>query len=250
MKSDELNNGILFHNEKFLCRQCIDSGGCNDSFCLSGDCPERIPQPQYPSPNTALNMEELEELKACMEEVNELLQTLGNPVNEQNQPALQKKLRGLRGRFIAAHVKCGSEQRSVSGGLSAVGRNFIEVDDFEKKSIIPFHHLQTIEHDEMIKEPMQQPFLTAEKCLRRELVLHFSEVVSKSPFLVNVFFGLPLSLFLNPLLNKRIVLFFEKGDRAEKAGGTLTDLSVDSLTLKRGRQNKEINFADICLIQY
>lgn len=219
--------------KRFRCPQCVPCSEEGDQFCSPYQCPEQIPQPRFPSPNSSLPQDELEDYEACIAEANLLLQTLGNPRDEEeeHQRALQLELRKLRGQFVKVTYRCGDEEQGEIGELLDAGINFIILSDLNKKTIIPFNRICTIEHA-MRHDGGHEPELIAiDRCLRREIVLNFAETVSKSPYLINLFFGIDLSLFLESFVDCQIFVQFEDGGDVREINGLLIDVEEDEIVL-------------------
>ncbi|MGE5481514.1 MAG: hypothetical protein ACM3VX_01220 [Bacteroidota bacterium] len=104
-------------------------------------CPPQIPTPRFSSPNSPLPPEELEQLKACLERVNDLLRTLGNPPDPWNKEALRLHLRRLRGerrgKRVVVEVACAQGPgcgeadsggcESYAGRVRDAGKDYLEL---------------------------------------------------------------------------------------------------------------------------
>lgn len=78
-------------------------------------CPELIATPKFPSPNSPLPQEELDELQECIEIANQLLRSLGNRPNPNNLRQLQLHFLDLRKFLVRIKVN------GLEDGMDLVG---------------------------------------------------------------------------------------------------------------------------------
>lgn len=233
----------------FHCPEFLPASVPDDLFCSPLDCPERIPTPRFSSPNSPLPLEELEQLKACIEEVNELLRTLGNPRDPANLTALRLHFRRLRGILVRVEVACDKGMIQPTGCLVEAGRDFLQLDTVGEIIFVPFgricsvHRAATGEHD----AGHGQELIDIDACLRRALVLNFSKVVAGNPRLINIFFGIQLHLQLLCFLGYEA--FIKTRDDTELIQGTLVGSEKNYLQLQTDKQIKQINFRDVCYVK-
>jgi hypothetical protein len=232
------------HHEE--CPTCIPACVENDQFCTPCDCPEQIPTPRYSAPTRVLPIREHEELKECIHEVNELLLALARHPNSHDQLELWRKFRTLLNQFVSVTVLCDHEEVKVKGIVKDVGRDFIALDDFDQKTFILFEKICSVQHHET-KEAHQLhegELAHLDICSKRELVLNFGEVVSKSPFLLNLFFGLNLDVFLLEFVDCHIRLVLEN----EEIEGVLLDTDREQLLIKTKEGKEKMILENICFM--
>jgi len=232
----------------FSCPGRIPASVPDNLFGSPFECPKRIPTPRFSSPNSPLSPEELEHLQACIEEINELLRTFGNPRDPDNLTAFRLRFRKLRGIMARLVIACGSCPEELVGCLQDAGRDFLQLYTVGQKKFIPFNRICSIHRcDENQIIEHEQELIDIPLSLRRELVLHFGEVVSASPFLINIFFGLPLHLLLLSFLGCTVKVKLE--DETKIVKGVLVGSEEGHLQLQNDKnQIKQINFIKICFI--
>lgn len=215
-------------------------------------CPERIPQPQLPSGNSTFPPKELAEIKECIEQANELLLALGldNEENEINLRSYQLTLRKMQGEILFVTVLCKEEELQVKGKLKDAGLNFIVLETEVKNFLlIPTERILLLEHREKsFSNSREQELLCINDDLRQDLMLHFSEVVSKSPFLLNLFFGLSIELFLESFIG--CVIYARTDFERKEIEGTLTRVDkgkIDIVNIDHEKQG--IDFDELCYIE-
>ncbi len=229
----------------FCCPESVPATKTDEDFCIPCDCPESIPQPKFPSPTSSLSRRELEELEACIEEANELLLAiaLGDDVTDR---ALQLSLRPLREERVSVTACCHENNNKVNGILRDAGLDFIILEEKESLSIIPMERIVSIEKEEC-EQPLHEPkLLTIDPCLRRELTFHFSEVVSRSPYLLNIFIGISL-----PLLMESFVCcyaYVQKENSALEVYGRIVEVNDRSIILEEFGEKFAVDFDEICIL--
>ncbi|MFD1735423.1 hypothetical protein ACFSCX_02500 [Bacillus salitolerans] len=238
-------------DNSILCPDCVPQDEDESLFCSPFTCPERIPQPEFPSPNSSLPPEELEELNECIEKANRLLLALGLERDEENLRAFQDSLRGLRKQCISVTVACQEEKQPLkrTGTIVDAGVNFLILQtDVGNLLLIPFENIVQIKHlDNQIPMIEDQELLDINQCLRRAITLHFSEIVPKSPFLLNLFFGIELSLFLESYIG--CLLYVKEKDEENEIEGTLLLTDKGKLELSVEGEKRGIDFDEVCTIE-
>lgn len=131
---------------EFCCPGRIPASVPNDLFCTPFDCPKRIPTPRFNSPNSSFSPDELEQLQACFEEINDVLRSIGNPRDPENQRQLQLHFRALRGGLVRVIVDCDDEPIELLGTLEEAGRNFIQLNKIGEKTFILFERICSLQH--------------------------------------------------------------------------------------------------------
>lgn len=196
----------------FCCPERIPESVPNNRFGSPNICPPAIPTPRYNSPSSSLPLRELNALQACIEEINDTLRTIGNPRDpqdpeqQQRQRQLQQHFRALRFSLVKVIVTCDDEEMEILGILEDAGSNFIKLNTLGDKKLILFNRICLLKHENNDAETFehQQELLNIDMSLRREVTLHFGEIVGRSPELINIFFGIPLYLFLLPVIGCKI----------------------------------------------
>lgn len=157
-------------------------------------CPQVIPTPRYTSPHSSLPPKELEQQLQSIHQANDLLNMISNSQKPVNKRQLQLRLRKLRGRNVKVATDCGMQKEYVKATLKDAGLDFMELKQANKQIFIPFQRICALQHTGEIDEGHHPSLTHIDDKLRRALVLRFGEVVSQSPDLINIFFGIPLHL--------------------------------------------------------
>jgi hypothetical protein len=250
---------------------CVPLGE-HDDFCIPEECcPERIPTPLYPSPNSCLPHEELEELEARIEETNRLLLDLGlsergngfdDDFEELNEEARMRAFDGLVGQIVKVKIDCAAgveaeeeeaevvgstttgthrvkrakakkragqhsrkkrkvlrgslkrlrvqakrelTKRTLVGRVHLVGRNFVLLKHEEKEIFIPLLKVCSVILENRYATPVnEEDLLCIDPCFRRALTFQFGETVASSPELIQLFYRIPLNIYLLLLEGKKV----------------------------------------------
>jgi len=218
-------------------------------FCIPETCPKTIPTKRFSSPNSPLSPEELEQLKACIETINGLLSTFGNPRDPENLTGLRLHFRMLRGILLRIEVEHDDDKETVLGILEEAGRDFLLIKNIDHIIIVPYARICFI-HSSPIDNVHQQhepALLNIDPCLRTEIVLNFGQVVSQSPELVNIFFGIPLYLQLVTFFGYTIMVAVEGEE--EKSEGVLVDSNPKFICLQVDEDVCQIDIDKISFIK-
>ncbi|MGG3890845.1 hypothetical protein [Metabacillus fastidiosus] len=255
-----------------FCPECVPAGNEeNDLFCSPCRCPEQIPQPRFSSPNSNFPPEDLEVLKKCINKANTLLLSLaqegeidGNEIDsarlpifqageaaegevEINDRALQISLFQLIGQCVEVTIRCNDCEEVMSGIFADSGRDFIILERNYKIHknllLIPFEKIIKIEHRQ-VKEPCERDLRDIDACLRRDITFCFGETVTKSPFLLNLFFGISLSVFLESYIG---CFVYMKGE--EEIKGYLHEMTNRSVVIIDNGDKRGIDFDELCFIE-
>jgi hypothetical protein len=243
---------IFEEGNEFRCPECVSGEHDSDFFCSFLKCPEQIPQPRFPSANSSLSPEELAEVKECIAQANKILLTLGLERDPENLRGLQHVFRSLRNHYFAVTINCGEEQKeeTLKGDLVDSGLDFIILQsDVGNIVMVPFERITLLVR--LLKEEVpplpDQELLKIDPCLRRALTFHFGQVVSKSPFLLNLFFGLELKLFLECYVGSFV---YVKSERDKKElDGKLTDVKKSRIVVEVDHERQGIEFDELCYIE-
>ncbi|MDQ0218905.1 hypothetical protein ELQ35_10485 [Peribacillus cavernae] len=240
--------------ETFRCPEIVPPDAPDD-FCIPEfRCPERIETFKFPSPTSCLPPEETEELEARIDAANELLLDLGLSARredeERREEARREAFEGLIGQNVEVELDCPNENnpeknRVVKGRVHFAGEDFVILRRNEKQVLIPLLKICSIDLQNRFAEPEEnQQLIDIDPCLRRAITFNFGEVVSQSPQLIEIFFGLRLGVFLLTFLDQRIKAVLED----EVIAGKLVEATQDSLTVCQNGGNHEIPIDDVCFL--
>lgn len=240
------------HNSKedlrFRCPECEADRKEQQPFCSPCHCPEQIPQPRFSSPNSSFPPEDLEELTRCIEEANELLLSLALERDLEEQfRFLQASLRQLRNVCVCVLVDCGEKTEEIIGLLNDAGKNFLILEtEVGNTLLIPFERLLSMKQSEERHSNLkEQELLEINPCLRRNLTFDFGATVSKSPLLLNLFFGIELSQFLDSFLGYHVYVRTEKNETE----GRLLETNDRRIDVKVDGEKQGKDFDEICMIE-
>lgn len=231
---------------RFRCPECVPAGEEEERYSYQCNCPEQIPQPRFPSPTSSLPPDEFAEVRECIEKANALLLALGAERDEENLRALQLSVRSLRKQQVKVLMDCKEKKQKVFGRLVDAGRDFIILQIKDNILLIPFTRIISLQHvldTEGVE--LDQELIDIGHCLRRALTLHFGEVVTRSPFLLNLFYGLDLHVFLESFTGCHIFVCLE-----EKEGikGMLIKTGERAIEVKMKGEKNGAFFDSICYI--
>lgn len=236
--------------DRFSCLSVLPVSIPDTRFCSPNNCPDKIPTKRFSSPNSPLSKRELEQLKKLIEQINGTLTTLSNPRNENNLSALRVHFNKIRGIIVKVVFDCDNSKESVEGLLREAGRDFLEVEVVGQRYFIPYTRICEVQSNPCAEMESEQgshrELIDIDPCLRREIVLNFSQVVSKDPELINIFFGIPLFLELAKFICCRITV--KTLGKPEAIMGILADTAEDKLCIKVDNEIQEININEIGIV--
>jgi hypothetical protein len=239
------------HHEKHVCNHCLQNPcECNEKPSCSPfqSCPEKIPTPRYRSPNSPLPQAQLDELQKCIETANDLLRSLGNERDPENQRQLQLHFLELHGILVRVKVKGPEKKHEEVGSLMTAGKNFIVLNTVGKRVMIPFVKIDSLQYEGKGQDKKHhQELIHLNRQIKRELVLHFGEFVSRHPELVNLFFGIPLHLMLVQYKDRMVNLKVE--EQSDVVSGKLVEVEENSLQILKNDQTVQIPLEKICLLE-
>ncbi|WP_019413648.1 hypothetical protein [Paenisporosarcina sp. TG20] len=215
-----------------------------NDFCIpEACCPERFPSPKLPSPTDCLPPNALEKVLEEIEAANELLLDLAldseRPINE----TYQKVFDGLIGLRVEITNGLGE---TVEGKVTLSGFDFVSLQEEETRLIYPYSQIETIKPYALYAEPFHDPELSLiDPCFRRDLTFNFGDVVSSSPELLQLFFRIPLDVYL--LLFKENHVQVKMIDSTIE--GILSDVYKDSITLDQQEKTTIIQREMIYLVR-
>ncbi|OCA90515.1 hypothetical protein A8F94_01110 [Bacillus sp. FJAT-27225] len=256
----------------------------DDGFCIPDCCcPERIPTTLYPSPTSCLTSEETEELEESIRLANRLLLDLGLS-GKLDEEGRRRALDGLEGHYVRITVNCDEAESEainedilldgngtssstnqaenelngerlnekqgtvmLEGKVNLVGFNFVSLLHDGKETIIRLLAISSITATNQTAHVSREPaFIDSDPCFKRELTFHFGEVVSASPELIQIFYRLPLKLYLL-LFEGEMITVHSNG---ELLSGVVCGIEDGMLVLKQ-TEEKELflNINDICYIK-
>jgi hypothetical protein len=241
------------HHEKNVC-ECCHQNPCeckeqeNSSCPPFQSCPEKIPTPRYRSPNSPLPHAQLDALQKCIESANDLLRSLGNERDPENQRQLQLHFLELHGGLVRVRVKCLEKQYEEVGSLMTAGKNFIMLNTVGKRVLIPFLKIVSLQYEGKDQDKKHhQDLIHLNRQIKRELVLHFGEFVSRNPELVNLFFGIPLHLMLVQYKDRMVNLKVE--DKSDVVSGKIVEVEENFLQILKNDETVQIPIEKICLLE-
>lgn len=239
-------------SKDFCCSEFVPANAPDD-FCIPKNCcPNRIKEPKFPSPNSCLPLDILQELRASQAAGNQFLLDLA--LSEQREPReiFQRVFDGLVGQNVSVEIDCplpnNPERNTVRSGIVfLVGFDFVVIRDKNNREIIvPFEKVLKIKLSEgRLAEPEgEQLLLDIEPCLRRALTFNFGEKVASSPELIQIFFRLRLTIYILVLVGKKVKINID----GESMVGEICEIHRESLTLKMKDNHREIPLANACFI--
>lgn len=239
------------HEHSFHCPEVLPASVPDTRFGTPFVCQRKIPTPRFSAPTSGLPPAETERLVACIEEVNHLLLTLALENDPDEFLDLQHRFRQLRHESVQVNIECGDQTKPFKGKLDDSGKDFLIIHSTHgKKTLLPFQRICSVKHSHTGAQHQHHPELQhIDEKLRRQLVLHFGQVVSKSPFLINLFFGLSLELFLLCFIGQSILVAIDHKGKIKKIKGKLIDSEEQQIKLLVYGQRKSIHLDEVCFIQ-
>jgi hypothetical protein len=256
----EVIHMLMEKSKGFRCPEIVHPDAPDD-FCIPKNCcPDQIKQVKYPSPNSCLPHEVLEDLEARIAAANKFLLSLALRENEEGarNAALREAFEGLIGQnvsvvFTDEEVEEGNEQEPeeddnvvenvhyVTGRAFLAGRDFVILNKGHKMLLVPYLNICRIDLSNRWAEPLKEARLNEiDPCLRRCLTFQFGKVVSSSPELIHIFFGLTLSIFLQKLIDKEVKVVLED----EQLEGSIWTVDRNQFILCIDNNHKTISLED------
>ncbi|QUW23520.1 hypothetical protein JSQ81_08475 [Sporosarcina sp. Marseille-Q4063] len=205
-------------------------------------CPERFPSPQLPSPADCLPPDELAKLIEQIRDTNELLLDLALSDSRSSNETYRKVFDGLTGlRVEIANHK----DEKVIGVVTLVGSDFLVLRENRHTTLVPFDKIDGIQPYGKYAEPYPESKIDGLKpSLQRKLTAHFGEAVASSPKLIQLFFGIPLDIYLRLLEDKRVKVTLE--DMIIE--GVISDANKESITVDVDGKRNVIPIEEVSLI--
>lgn len=134
----------------------------------------------------------------------------------------------------------------MEGTVQFVGRNFVELSASKKIILIPFSKICLVLTKRRYEPPVHEPALIdIDPCFRRELTFNFGETVANDPELVQLFFRIHLSRYLNRYKGEKLTVRTEQ----EQIQGILKGVGSDSIFVEDAEGNPIVIPAEsICTI--
>lgn len=188
------------------------------------------------SPTTALPEKQFIELRACIEEANHILRSLGNPPQPDNPRQLELKLSSFKDQYVKIQMSFRGKFRTIEGFLLQAGRNYIQFWSKNRLRYIKYDQLVSIsaEHCETLFPSDSHQACRSEE-LNCALLYSFTETVSGSVELLNRFYGIPLSIALLQHAGQKVVLQLTKSKR--KKIGCLVNTTEEKVIIQPLRKS-------------
>ncbi|WP_039042061.1 hypothetical protein [Sporosarcina sp. ZBG7A] len=205
-----------------------------DFFVPKSCCPERLKTPQFPSPESCLPPDMMEKVEEKIVEANLLLLDLALEDDRSVQETYQKVFDGLIGLDV--------ELMNTEGEIM-VGRVVISAFDFvllrhdKHNMVVPHNQINLVKPSGRYAEPFPDADLVyIDPYLRRKLTFQFGKVVASSPELIQLFFRIPLAVYLLLFEGKLVKIVIEE----TLIEGILMDVNKESIVLKSEEEKKVI----------
>ena len=240
----------LNSDNSFKCLKC-DSLFTEHYYCSNCKCPERIIQPMIPSPTSSFSSEELAELTECIERANELLLSLASDRGSENLRSIQKEFKKLSNSYVLVKLKCKENCiEPIQGKMIDAGLDFIILETEVKNVVfIPFQRILLVKHidTEITSRQLSNELINIDSRLRYSLMLHFGEVVSKSPFLLNLFFGLKLYQLIESYIGCFVYVRAENIEKEQE--GKLYKVNPHRIEIDISEKVVDVDFDELCYLE-
>ncbi|SOC15024.1 hypothetical protein SAMN05880501_10822 [Ureibacillus xyleni] len=229
-----------------------------DLFGSPFNCRKQKKTRRFASPNSPLSVKELDELQACIEEVNDLLRSLGSESDPNNTRQLQLHFLDLKGVLVSAQIITDEDEEiesdsskhhkkiiNLSGRIATAGRDFLQINEVGSSTFILYRHLLSVTRVDDCDESREPEFIDVNQETRRELAFNFGQFVGKNPDLVNLFFGIRLYLFLKKYIGKDVQVHLSN----ECITGTLIETDEGKITVKNKLGEIELSISEILYLE-
>ncbi len=202
-------------------------------------CPERADSPELPSPESCLPPEKREEVDKKIAEANRLLLDLALDDNRSVQETYQRAFDGLIGLEVEI---INPLDETLSGVVVMAAFDFILLRRDDYKIIVPYEQIESVKSSGCYAELVPEAnLLNIGPRLRRKLTFQFGKVVGSSPELIQLFFKIPLAVYL---------LLFEEQTIKVRVGrslieGVLVDVNKESIVLELNKEKSIIAIGNI-----
>lgn len=213
-----------------------------DFFIPGKCCPERADSPELPSPESCLPPEKREEVDKKIAEANRLLLDLALGNNRSIQETYQRAFDGLIGLEVEI---VNPLDETISGVVMMAAFDFILLSRDDYKIIVPYEQIESVKASGCYAELVPGAnLLNINPHLRRKLTFQFGKIVGSSPELIQLFFKIPLAVYL---------LLFEDQTIKARVGrslieGVLVDVNKESIVLEMNKEKSIIAIGNIAHI--
>ncbi|MGM8212700.1 hypothetical protein ACLIBH_07885 [Virgibacillus sp. W0430] len=183
------------------------------------DCPQRLDGKKFPSANSCLPAEELEQLKERQRKANDLLLRLADINNEETEnQGLRDAFENILDHHVTISLKMNEAPTKKGnkslGGLKGkvvlAGRDFVILQSNNKEVAIPYTNVTKITLSHLRTDMSEGRELDCiDPILRRCLTFRFGKVVSGSLKLIQIFHGITLNILLLNLIDHTIKIVLE-----------------------------------------
>ncbi|PIC80333.1 hypothetical protein CSV75_00615 [Sporosarcina sp. P18a] len=209
-------------------------------FFIPKKCfPRRAVSPELPSPESCLPLEKREEVDEKIAETNRLLLDLALDDNRSIQETFQRAFDGLIGLEVEI---INPLNETISGVVMRAAYDFILLSREDYKIIVPYEQIESVKSSGYYSEQLPKANLkNIDPHLRRKLTFQFGKVVASSPELIQLFFKIPLAVYLLLFVDQTIkvrvgAVLFE---------GVLVNLNKESIVLKLANDTRIISIRNI-----
>ncbi|MDQ0218892.1 hypothetical protein ELQ35_10540 [Peribacillus cavernae] len=234
--------------ENYLSKKEQMKSSAQDDQPCSPNCPEIIETPRFSSPNSSLSEKKLKELEECISKANDLLRSIGNESDPDNLRQLQLHFRSLRGVKVKVDVINNEKKIQIKGEVEEAGKDFIQLGKRGQTIFILFERIRTIDQAEPANVREEQELRNIDKSAQSYITFKFGHAVSANPYLLNLFFGIPLFVQLVPKLGSRVIVKAE-GEKRIKGRLISTEKGHMQLEIKKGK-TKQINLAKLYTLTF
>lgn len=210
-----------------------------DFFIPKKCCPERAKNPELPSPESCLPLKKRREVDEKIAETNRLLLDLALDDNRSIQETYQRAFDGLIGLEIEI---INPVDETISGVVMMGAYDFVLLSREDYKIIVPYKQIESVKACGYYSEQVPKAnLLNIDPHLRRKLTFQFGKVVGSSPELIQLFFKIPLAVYL---------LLFEEQAIKVRVGrslieGVLVDVNKESIVLELNKEKSIISIGNI-----
>ena len=209
---------------------------------------------QFPSPNSCLPKDVLEKLEVEIKEANALLLDLALSGERTLDNSFSEAFKGLIGQVVELDLNCESkceaekaeEALTVTGRVFLAGTNFCSLRLDKKEQLVPYERICLIYPNNRFAKPIHEPaLLDVSPRFRQCLTTDFGSIVSGSPELIQLFYGLDLAVYLLQFINEELTVQIDN----KKISGILTGVDKSSLVLCVEEEQRIISIGDVCFIE-
>ncbi|QCT01692.1 hypothetical protein E6C60_0974 [Paenibacillus algicola] len=190
------------------------------------------------SPTTSLPEQQFIELRACIEEANHILRSLGNPKQPENPRQLQLKLASLINKHVKLNIAYQGMFKSLQGILVQAGRNYVQLCTGSHQRYVMFDDLISVTtslRSSKFPHHTDNPYLSNK--LNCQILYNYSDTVSGSVRLLNRFYGIPLSVALLEQVGRKIRV---RHTPNVEVSGILLDTTEQAIVIRTAKKRRTI----------